>query len=441
MHSRLIAFLIAALLCLPLAGCGEEATLPVSAGTGPNPKLPPPVQTTLPTVVIAEATGWPDGQAPQAADGLAVNAFATGLDHPRMLYVLPNGDVLAAESAAPPQPGMTDGIMGYLMKLGMWWAGAGGESPNRITLLRDGDGDGVAETRTTFLKGLNSPYGMALVGDSFYVANTDGIVRFPYRSGDTEISGNGETLAELPAGPINIHWVKNIVASPDGSKLYASVGSNSNVGERGFDKEDGRAAIHEIDLESGSSRLFASGLRNPVGLAFQPESGKLWTSVNERDELGSDLVPDYMTSVQENGFYGWPFSYFGDHVDERVQPQRPDLVKKAIVPDYALGPHTASLGLTFYSGALFPARYRGGAFVGQHGSWNRRPPSGYKVVFVPFEGGVPSGSPEDILTGFLSADEGKAYGRPVGVAEDRTGALLVADDVGNTVWRVTPARQ
>jgi glucose/arabinose dehydrogenase len=441
MHSRLIAFLIAALLCLPLAGCGEEATLPVSAGTGPNPKLPPPVQTTLPTVVIAEATGWPDGQAPQAADGLAVNAFATGLDHPRMLYVLPNGDVLAAESAAPPQPGMTDGITGYLMKLGMWWAGAGGESPNRITLLRDGDGDGVAETRTTFLKGLNSPYGMALVGDSFYVANTDGIVRFPYRSGDTEISGNGETLVELPAGPINIHWVKNIVASPDGSKLYASVGSNSNVGERGFDKEDGRAAIHEIDLESGSSRLFASGLRNPVGLAFQPESGKLWTSVNERDELGSDLVPDYMTSVQENGFYGWPFSYFGDHVDERVQPQRPDLVKKAIVPDYALGPHTASLGLTFYTGALFPARYRGGAFVGQHGSWNRRPPSGYKVVFVPFEGGVPSGSPEDILTGFLSADEGKAYGRPVGVAEDRTGALLVADDVGNTVWRVTPARQ
>lgn len=441
MHSRLIAFLIAALLCLPLAGCGEEATLPVSAGTGPNPKLPPPVHTTLPTVVIAEATGWPDGQAPQAADGLAVNAFATGLDHPRMLYVLPNGDVLAAESAAPPQPGMTDGIMGYLMKLGMWWAGAGGESPNRITLLRDGDGDSVAETRTTFLKGLNSPYGMALVGDSFYVANTDGIVRFPYRSGDTEISGNGETLVELPAGPINIHWVKNIVASPDGSKLYASVGSNSNVGERGFDKEDGRAAIHEIDLESGSSRLFASGLRNPVGLAFQPASGKLWTSVNERDELGSDLVPDYMTSVQENGFYGWPFSYFGDHVDERVQPQRPDLVKQAIVPDYALGPHTASLGLTFYSGALFPARYRGGAFVGQHGSWNRRPPSGYKVVFVPFEGGVPSGSPEDILTGFLSADEGKAYGRPVGVAEDRTGALLVADDVGNTVWRVTPARQ
>lgn len=440
MHRRLITGLFAALVCVLLPGCGEEATLPVSAGTGPNPELPPPVETTLPTVVIAEATGWPDGKAPQAADGLAVNAFASDLDHPRMLYVLPNGDVLAAESAAPPQPGMTDGIMGHLMKLGMWWAGAGVESPNRITLLRDGDGDGVAETRTTFLSGLNSPYGMALVGDSFYVANTDGIVRFLYRAGDTEISGKGEPVAELPAGPVNIHWVKNLVASPDGTKLYASVGSNSNVGERGFDSEAGRAAIHEIDLDSGSSRLFASGLRNPVGLAFQPDSGTLWTSVNERDELGSDLVPDYMTSVRENGFYGWPYSYYGDHVDARVQPQRPDLVKTAIVPDYALGPHTASLGLAFYTGNLLPERFRGGAFVGQHGSWNRRPPSGYKVIFVPFEGGMPSGEPEDILTGFLGAD-GKAYGRPVGVAEDRTGALLVADDVGNTVWRVAPAAQ
>ncbi|BAQ16878.1 PQQ-dependent sugar dehydrogenase [Methyloceanibacter caenitepidi] len=440
MHRRLIAGFFAALACLLLTGCGEEATLPVSAGMGPNPELPPPVETALPTVVIAEATGWPDGKSPEAADGLAVNAFAANLDHPRMLYVLPNGDVLAAESAAPPQPGMTDGIMGHLMKLGMWWAGAGVESPNRITLLRDGDGDGVAETRTTFLSGLNSPYGMALVGDSFYVANTDGIVRFPYRSGDTEITAKGEAIADLPAGPVNIHWVKNIVAHPDGTKLYASVGSNSNVGERGFDSEEGRAAIHEIDLESGSSRLFASGLRNPVGLAFHPDSGKLWTSVNERDELGSDLVPDYMTSVQENGFYGWPYSYFGDHIDARVQPQRPDLVKTAIVPDYALGPHTASLGLAFYTGDLFPERYRGGAFIGQHGSWNRRPPSGYKVIFVPFEAGTPSGEPEDILTGFLGTD-GKAYGRPVGVAEDRTGALLVADDVGNTVWRVAPATQ
>lgn len=423
---------------MSLSGCGEEATLPVEAGTGPNPKLPAPVETVLPTVVIAEATGWPNGVAPKAADGLTVNAFATGIEHPRMLYVLPNGDVLAAETAAPPQPGLTDGLMGWAMKLGMWWAGAGVDSPNRITLLRDADGDGVAETRKPFLTGLNSPYGMALIGTDFYVANTDGIVRYAYKDGDTAITGPGETIAELPAGPVNIHWVKNILPSADGAKLFVSVGSNSNIGERGFDSEQGRAAIHEIDLSTGTSRIFASGLRNPVGLAIQPDSGALWTTVNERDELGSDLVPDYMTSVRENGFYGWPYSYYGDHVDTRVEPQRPDLVKTAIVPDYALGPHTASLGLAFYQGTLFPARYRGGAFVGQHGSWNRKPPSGYKVVFVPFDNGMPAGNPEDILTGFLSSD-GKALGRPVGVAEDKTGALLVADDVGNTVWRVTPA--
>jgi glucose/arabinose dehydrogenase len=391
-------------------------------------------------VVLAKATGWPNDETPQAADGLSVNAFATDLDHPRMLYVLPNGDVLVAEAAAPPQPGLSQGIMGRLMKLGMWWAGAGLESPNRITLLRDADGDGIAETRTAFLSGLNSPFGMALIDDDFYVANTDGVVRFPYRLGETTISATGEAVADLPAGPVNIHWVKNILASADGRKLYASVGSNSNIGERGFETEDGRAAIHEIDLGSGASRIYASGLRNPVGMDIQPDSGRLWTVVNERDELGSDLVPDYMTSVQENGFYGWPYSYFGDHVDTRVEPQRPDLVAKSIVPDYALGPHTASLGLAFYRGNLFPERYQGGAFIGQHGSWNRRPPSGYKVIFVTFEDGEPSGMPETILTGFLSAD-GQAYGRPVGVAEDRTGALLVADDVGNTVWRVVPTAQ
>ena len=440
MHGRLKSCLFAGLVCLALSGCGEEATLPVSAGIGPNPELPPPVQTTFPTVVLAKATGWPDGEIPQVGPGLTVNAFAKGLDHPRMLYVLPNGDVLVAETAAPPQPGLSEGIMGRILKLGMWWAGAGVDSPNRITLLRDADGDGVAETRRVFISGLNSPFGMALIDGEFYVANTDGIVRFAYRPGDTAISAKGEPVADLPAGPLNIHWVKNILASSDGSKLYASVGSNSNIGERGFESEDGRAAIHEIDLGIGASRIFASGLRNPVGMAIQPESGVLWTVVNERDELGSDLVPDYMTSVQENGFYGWPYSYFGDNVDTRVQPQRPDLVAKAIVPDYALGPHTASLGLAFYEGALFPERYRGGAFVGQHGSWNRRPPSGYKVIFVPFKDGEPSGLPEDILTGFLSAD-GRAYGRPVGVAEDRTGAVLVADDVGNTVWRVVPATQ
>lgn len=440
MSGRLIADFSIAFFCLALAGCGEEATLPVEAGTGPNPDLPPPVQTLLPTVVLAKAKGWPEGKRPKPASGLEVNAFARGLDHPRWLYALPNGDVLVAESAAPPQPELTRGLMGWAMKMGMRWAGAGGQSANRITLLRDADGDGVAETRFPFLAGLNSPIGMALVGEDFFVANTDSVTRFAYRDGATEIKDSGEKLIDLPAGPVNLHWVKNILPNSDGTYLYATVGSNSNIGERGFENEEGRAAIHEIDIATGASRIFASGLRNPVGLAFHPSSGALWTTVNERDELGSDLVPDYMTTVQENGFYGWPYSYFGKHLDPRVQPQRPDLVEKAIVPDYALGPHTASLGLTFYDGTLFPDRYRGGAFVGQHGSWNRKPQSGYKVIFVPFDNGSPSGRPEDILTGFLSED-GKAQGRPTGVAVDRAGALLVADDVGNTVWRVTPAAQ
>lgn len=438
MPARLAPRLSIALILLTLVGCGDEATLPVDAGTGPNPELPPPVQTLLPTVVLAHAKGWPEGMKPKPAAGFTVNAFARDLDHPRWLYVLPNGDVLVAETAAPPQPELTRGLMGWAMKMGMRWAGADVPSANRITLLRDADGDGKAETRSAFLTGLNSPVGMALVGEDLYVANTDGVVRFSYRDGATKIDAKGEKIADLPAGPLNVHWVKNIVAGPDGGHLYASAGSNSNIGENGIDNEDGRAAIHEIDLDSRTSRLFASGLRNPVGLAFHPDSGALWTTVNERDELGSDLVPDYMTAVREDGFYGWPYSYFGSHVDPRARPQRPDLVAKAIVPDYALGAHTASLGLAFYDSVLFPKRYRGGAFVGQHGSWNRRPPSGYKVIFVPFEDGRPAGAPEDILTGFLS-DDGDAYGRPVGVAIDSFGALLAADDVGNTIWRVTPA--
>jgi len=437
MLDRLARFLTLVVLLFALAGCGDEATLPVEAGTGPDPELPPPVQTFMPTVVLAKAKGWPDGAKPKAGPGLEVSAFATGLDHPRWLFVLPNGDVLVAETAAPPQPEATRGIMGWAMKMGLRWAGADLSSANRITLLRDADGDGVAETRSAFLTGLNSPVGMALIGDDFYVANTDSVMRFPYEDGATEITAEGEKIADLPAGPLNLHWVKNIVASPDGAKLYASVGSNSNLGERGMENEEGRAAIHEIDLAAGTSRLFATGLRNPVGLAFHPDSGALWTSVNERDELGSDLVPDYMTTVKDGGFYGWPYSYYGDHLDPRAQPQRPDLVAKAIVPDYALGPHTASLGLAFYDGTLLPERYRGGAFVGQHGSWNRRPPSGYKVIFVPFADGRPAGTPQDVLTGFLS-EAGDAYGRPVGVVIDKNGALLVADDVGNTVWRVTP---
>jgi glucose/arabinose dehydrogenase len=350
--------------------------------------------------------------------------------------VLPNGDVLVAESDAPPQPGI-GGISGWLMKMGMRWTGAAAPSANRITLLRDADDDGEAETKTAFLTGLNSPIGMALIGKDFYAANTDSVIRFPYEDGATAITAPGEKIADLPAGPVNLHWVKNIVASSDGKHLYVGVGSNSNLGENGMENEEDRAAIHEIYLATGTSRIFASGLRNPVGLAFQPDSGALWTTVNERDELGSDLVPDYMTAVQEKGFYGWPYSYYGQHLDPRVQPERPDLVADAIVPDYAIGPHTASLGLAFYDGTLFPEHYRGGAFIGQHGSWNRKPPSGYKVIFVPFEGGQPSGQPEDVLTGFLNED-GDAYGRPVGVAIDKSGALLVADDVGNAVWRVVP---
>ncbi len=438
MLGRLARLLTLVLLLLALAGCGDEATLPVEAGTGPDPELPPPVQTFMPTVVLAQAKGWPDGAKPKAGPGLEVNAFATELDHPRWLFVLPNGDVLVAETAAPPQPEAMRGLMGWAMKMGLRWAGADLPSANRITLLRDADGDGVAETRSAFLTGLNSPVGMALIGDDFYVANTDSVMRFPYEDGATEITAEGEKIADLPAGPLNLHWVKNIVASPDGAKLYASVGSNSNLGERGMENEEGRAAIHEINLATGTSRLFATGLRNPVGLAFHPDSGALWTSVNERDELGSDLVPDYMTTVKDGGFYGWPYSYYGDHLDPRAEPQRPDLVAKALVPDYALGPHTASLGLAFSDGTLLPERYLGGAFVGQHGSWNRRPPSGYKVVFVPFADGRPAGTPQDVLTGFLS-EAGEAHGRPVGVVIDKNGALLVADDVGNTVWRVTPA--
>ncbi len=429
--------LLACLLMLNLCACGEVATLPEQAGIGPHPMLPPPNPTLLPTVNIAPAKGWPAGETPIAADGLAVNAFATGLDHPRWLYVLPNGDVLVAETNAPPKPEDSKGIKGWIMKLVMERAGAGVPSANRITLLRDENGDGIAETRTVFLQGLNSPFGMTLVGNDFYVANTDGLVRFPYRTGETRITEPGVKVVDLPAGPINHHWTKNVIAGRDGLHLYVTVGSNSNVGENGVDKEVNRAAIWEVDLATGSSRIFASGLRNPNGLAWQPQSGELWTAVPERDEIGSDLVPDYMTSVKDGAFYGWPYSYFGQHVDTRVKPPRPDLVAKAIAPDYALGAHTASLGLVFCEGDLLPERFTGGAFIGQHGSWNRQPRSGYKVIFVPFADGQPAGTPENVLAGFVNA-RGEAMGRPVGVVIDRKGALLVADDVGNIVWRVAP---
>jgi glucose/arabinose dehydrogenase len=436
MH-KVKAFLSASFL-LALSACPEVATLPVEAGMGFHPALPQPNTSLIPTVNIAPAVGWPRGRKPVPASGLAVNAYASGLDHPRWIYVLPNGDVLVAETNAPPKPEDSKGIKGALTKVVMKRAGAVTPSANRITLLRGIDDNGIAKTRTIFLTGLHSPFGMALVDGSLYVADTDAVLRFPYIEGETHITEPGVKLLDLPAGPINHHWTKNIIGSLDGSRLYVTVGSNSNAAENGIENEINRAAIWEIDRLSGRMRIFASGLRNANGLAWEPKSGALWTTVNERDELGSDLVPDYMTSVKDGAFYGWPYSYFGQHVDVRVKPPRPDLVASAISPDYALGAHTASLGLAFNNQNLLPRQYTGGAFVGQHGSWNRKPKSGYKVVFIPFLDGRPAGLPQDVLTGFLSADD-EAYGRPVGVAVDRAGALLVADDVGNMVWRVTPA--
>jgi len=422
-----------------LVGCGESAKLPEAAGYGPAPKLPAPDKTVIPTIHVAPAQGWSNGKQPTAAEGMRVVAFADKLDHPRWVYVLPNGDVLVAESNAPPKPDDGKGIKGWVMKKMQARAGAGVPSANRITLLRDTDGDGVADQRSVFLKDLNSPFGMALVGNDFYVANTDAVVRFQYAEGQTSIAEPGQKLVDLPAGTLNHHWTKNIIASPDGSKLYVTVGSNSNAAENGLDKEAGRAAIWEVDRQTGQHRVFASGLRNPNGMAWEPATKALWTSVNERDEIGSDLVPDYITSVRDGGFYGWPFSYYGQHVDTRVKPPAPDMVAKAIVPDYAVGAHTASLGMTGAAGNSLPAQFQNGMFVSQHGSWNRKPRAGYRVIFVPFDQGRPSGAPLEVLGGFLDK-EGNAQGRPVGVAVDKRGGLLVADDVGNVVWRVMGAR-
>jgi glucose/arabinose dehydrogenase len=427
-----------AMLALFVAGC-DWSSLSDEETQGANPTIPTPRWALMPDINLARAVGWPKAAMPTPAPGLAVNAFAAGLDHPRWLHVLPNGDVLVAETNTPKSGDVSvPGFKGIVMIMAMNYAGAGVPSPNRIVLLRDSDGDGVAETRHVFLEGLNSPFGMALVGDKLYVADTDALLRFDYREGATKIETPGTKIADLPALPPNLHWTKSLVASPDGSRLYIGVGSNSNVGENGPELEEGRAQIVEIDPATGETRSFATGLRNPVGLAFAPESGALWVVVNERDELGSDLVPDYLTEVRDGAFYGWPFSYWGQHVDTRVEPQNPDLVAKALQPDYSLGNHVAPIGLAFAQGEALPEPFRSGAFVGEHGSWNRIPLNGYKVVFVPFAGGKPTGAPVDVLTGFVNR-LGEAQGRPAGVAFDRSGALLVADDVGNTVWRVTPA--
>ncbi|SDE78059.1 Glucose/arabinose dehydrogenase, beta-propeller fold [Variovorax sp. CF079] len=443
-HSKLssAAALLAAVMLL--AACGETAKLPPEAGIGPTPQLPAPNKTLIPTVNIAPATGWTDTAGPSVPSGFTVTALARGLDHPRWVYPLPNGDVLVVESNKPPKPEGANGgglmdmirvaVMGQIMKR----AGAQVPSANRITLLRDADGDGAAEVRQVFMQNLVSPFGVALVGNELLIANADALVKVPYTEGQTSITAAPTKVTDLPAG-INHHWTKNVIANREGTKLYVTVGSNSNIGENSLAAEEGRAAIWEVDVKSGEKRLFATGLRNPNGMAWEPETNVLWTVVNERDEIGSDLVPDYLTSVKDGAFYGWPWSYYGRHVDVRVTPPRPEMVAKAVVPDYALGSHVAALGLAFSNPRDMPPEFANGVFVGEHGSWNRRPLSGYKVVFVPFSGGRPSGPPVDFVTGFLSADE-KAQGRPVGVALDKSGALLVADDVGNAVWRVARAK-
>jgi len=421
-----------------IAACGSPARLPISAGVGPTPVLPAPQRSLIPMVHVAAVNRWPVGTQPTAAPMFTVTAFADSLEHPRWLYVLPNGDVLVAETNAPKRPDNATGIKGWFFKRFQKKAGGAVPSADRITVLRDTNGDGVADRRWVLLQQLYSPFGMTLVSGQLIVANSDALVRFPYRDGDTTITTPGVVISALPAGTLNHHWTKNVIASPDGTTLYVAIGSNSNVGEKGMAVEAERAAIWAIDMATGTHRVFASGLRNPVGLAFEPRTRVLWTAVNERDEIGGDLVPDYMTAVRDGAFYGWPYSYFGDHVDTRVKPPRPDLVATAVVPDYALGAHTASLGLAWSGSDSMPVAFRQGMFVGQHGSWNRKPRSGYAVIFVPFVNGQPSGQPLDVLTGFIGADE-KAMGRPVGVAMDSQGALLVADDVGNVIWRVRAA--
>ena len=428
--------LLAASAALALGACAGGGSADPFAGFGPNPDLPAPAKSLIPTLGVPEVVGWAAGAAPTAPAGFTVTRFAEGLEHPRWLHVLPNGDVLVAESASESKP--PKGIKGFFQNIIMKRSGAQEASPDRIMLLRDQDGDGLAETKTLFAEKVRRPFGMALVGQTLYVATDSSVISFPYQPGQTTVTGPGQKVFDLPGGPRNHHWTKSLIASPDGARLYATVGSNSNVAENGMEEEEGRAAIHEFTLATGQKRLFASGLRNPNGLGWEPATGQLWTTVNERDELGNDLVPDYMTSVRDGGFYGWPYSYFGRTVDARVTPANPALVATAIAPDYGLGAHTASLGLAFYTAQAFPTAYRGGAFVGQHGSWNRKPLAGYRVVFVPFAGGRPQMPPQAFLTGFLDKND-KIRGRPVGVAVDARGALLVADDVGEIVWRVAPA--
>lgn len=423
--------LAACVLAALLAGCDQGANIDPVKQVGPEPELPKAQNFLMPPMQVPEGVPWQQGQAPKVPDGLKIEKVADGLQHPRQLYVLPNNDVLVAEANGPSKPTTRPKqlIMGAVQQA----SGKGGPGGNRITLLRNVDGKWQ---KHTFIENLHSPFGIQLIGNTLWVANADSLVKFPYQEGETTISSPGEVVTELPGGPINHHWTKALLASPDGSKLYVGVGSNSNITENGIGAEYRRAAVLEVDAASGASRIYASGLRNPTGLQWEPESGALWAVVNERDEIGSDLVPDYMTSVKEKGFYGWPYSYFGQHVDERVKPQRPDLVKQAIKPDYALSSHVAPLGLLFYTGDNMP-QYRGGAFVSEHGSWNRTPLNGYQVVWVKFENGKPVGQPLPVITGFLTDDQKQVRGLPVGLAMDKQGGVLVADDAGNAIWRVS----
>ena len=424
-----------AIAAVVVAAARHQEIAPPNTQYGAHPVLPAPHQYLLPPMEVPPGIGWKHGMTPVVPAGLKVQPFATGFEHPRMVYTLPNGDVLVVESNGPHAPiyRPKDYIEDKVKAL----AGSASPGGNRIILLRDTNGDGMADSRTVFIDHLTSPFGIVLVGNDLYVADTDAILRFPYASGETRITTPGVKLTDLPAGPIDHHWTKSLTASPDGSKLYVGVGSNSNITENGMAAEEGRAAIWEVDCQTGFKRIYATGLRNPTGVAFEPHTGKLWAIVNERDEIGPNLVPDYLTSVRDSGFYGWPYSYFGQHVDVRVEPQRPDLVAKAIPPDYALSSHVAPLGMVFGETSSLPARYRDGVFVAEHGSWDRSPLNGYKVVFVPFHAGRPSGPPQDVVTGFLTQDERDSQGRPVGLALDHTGALLIADDVGNAVWRVS----
>jgi glucose/arabinose dehydrogenase len=433
---RLVSRCIWCMAAASVAGCASSAKLPLASVSGPTPTIPAPTHSRIPVVNVAKVVGWSGRDHPVAAPGTAVTAFARKLDHPRWLYVLPNGDVLVAESNAPERPEMRTGVRAWYLRMFMHEGGAGDPSANRITLLRDADGDGVAETRSVFLSHLNSPFGMTLVGNTLYVANTDAVVSFPYTPGQIEITASPTRVASLPAGPINHHWTRGLLASGDGSKLYVTVGSNSDWGERGLDKEADRAEILELDPRSGAKRVYASGMRNPIGMAWVPGTDALWVAVNEREELGSDTPPDYITAVKPGGFYGWPYSYHGKNLDPRVEPQNPGLVATAITPDYALGPHTASMGIAWSGRNSLPSRFQNGMIVTEHGSWNRVPRSGYRVVFVPFTNGKPSGQPQVLLTGFLNRDD-NAQGRPAGVAVDARGGVLVADDAGDAIWRVT----